>query len=269
MAFDLIAQATAGILSAMGIPDRVHPVFIGDLVSGAYAAYAILLALRWRDKTGEGQFIDVSMQDVLYFHNFLAIDKRSVDEGGLREDLQKAMGGTFTDFFQGRKGAPFWSIYQAKDGYIAVVFLTDAQWKRICNIIGHPELADDPKFANVILRVKHREEYRHYFEEWMKERTVEEIEKILVENRIPCGPVADADMVNNDPHLITRGMISWCEDPVYGKVAVPGIPIKLSRSPGKIIRSGPHLGEHNEEIYGKYLGLSPEDLKELKSQGII
>ncbi len=269
VAFDLIAQATAGILSAMGIPDRVHPVFFGDLVSGAYAAFAILVALFHRQRTGEGQLIDVSMQDVMYFHNFLAIDKRSVEQGKLKEPLEKAMGGTFTDFFQGRKGAPFWNIYQARDGYIAIVFLTDAQWKRICGIIGHPELAEDPRFANVILRVKHREEYRHYFQEWVEKYTVAEVEKILVENRIPCGIVANAEQVNKDPHLIARGMITWCQDPIYGKVAVPGIPIKLSRSPGEIQRSAPHLGEHNQEIFQKYLGLNEKDLEELKKEKII
>jgi len=269
VAFDVIAQATSGILSAMGIPDRVHPVFFGDLVSGAYAAYAILLALMAREKTGQGQLIDISMQDVLYFHNFLALDRRAIELEELKESLRKAVDGTFTDFFTGDRSVPFWSIYQAKDGNIAIVFLTDAQWKRICQIIGKPKMADDPRFTNVILRTKNREEYRADITEWMKKHSLDEIEKILVENRIPCGRVVRAEEVNQDPHLIARGMISFCEDPVYGRVPIPGIPIKLSRTPGEIKRSAPRLGEHNPEVYGKYLGLTEKDLAELKKQGVI
>jgi len=269
VAFDVIAQATSGILSAMGIPDRVHPVFFGDLVSGAYGAYGILLALIDRQKSGKGQMIDISMQDVLYFHNFLALDRRSIDVEDLKESLAKAVDGTFSDFFTGARSVPFWSIYQAQDGNIAVVFLTDAQWRRICKIIGKPEMADDQRFANVILRTRNRELYRADISEWMKKHKVEEIEKILVENRIPCGRVMKTDEVNQDPHLKERGMLAFCDDPVYGKIATPGIPIQMSQSPGEIKRSAPRLGEHNFEIYNRYLGLTENELAELKKQGVI
>jgi len=269
VAFDIIAQATSGILWSLGIPDRVHSVFIGDLVSGAYAAYAVLLALMARQRSGQGQLIDVSMQDVLYFHNYRALQLRSVAE--VEESLHEAVGGTFDDFFSGdkTKSVPFWSIYQATDGNIAVVFLTDAQWKKVCRIIGKPELADDARFANVILRTKNREEYRQDIIDWMSRQKLEEIERILVENRIPCGRVAKTEEVNQDPHLEARGMTSWCQDPVYGKVPTPGIPIKLSQSPGEIKRSAPRLGEHNLEVYGQYLGLTEKDLAEMKKEGVI
>lgn len=269
VAFDVIAQATSGILHAMGIPDRVHPVFIGDLVSGAYGALAIMLALRHRDKTGEGQFIDVSMQDVCYFHNYRAINKRSTE--AIEDKLTAAVGGTFDDFFSGdrTKAVPFWNIYQAKDGHIAIVFLTDGQWKKVCRIMGRPELADDPRYANIIARTKNREDYRKFVTDWMSSHTVSEIEKILVENRIPCGPVATTEQVNQDKHLEARGMTGWVEDPVYGKVPTPGIPFKMSKSPGEIKAPAPRLGEHNQEVYGKLLGLSPAELDALKKEGVI
>ncbi len=269
VAFDIIAQATSGILWSLGIPDRVHSVFIGDLVSGAYAAYAVLLAMLDRIRTGQGQLIDVSMQDVLYFHNYRAMQLRSVAE--VEATLHEAVGGTFDDFFSGdkKKSVPFWSIYQAQGGNIAVVFLTDAQWKKVCKIIGKPELADDPRFSNVILRTKNREDYRQYIIDWVSRHKLDQVEKILVENRIPCGRVAKTEEVNLDPHLKEREMLSWCEDPVYGKVPTPGIPIKMSQTPGEIKRSAPRLGEHNLEVYGKYLGLTEKDLAELKKEGVI
>lgn len=269
VAFDVIAQATSGVLFAMGIPDRVHPVFIGDLVSGAYCAYAIMLALRHRDRTGEGQFVDVSMQDVCYYQNYRAINKRATEP--IEDKLSNAVGGTFDDFFSGdrKKAVPFWFIYHAKDGFIAIVFLTDAQWKKICKIIGRPELADDPRYANIIARTKNREEYRQVIAEWMAAHTVKEIKKVLVENRIPCGPVASTDEVNHDPHLAARGMTAWVDDPVYGKVAIPGLAFKLSKSPGEIKSSAPRLGQHNQEIYQELLGLTQKDLEALKKEGVI
>jgi len=269
VAFDVIAQATSGILSAMGIPDRVHSVFIGDLVSGAYAAFGILLALRHRDQTGQGQLIDISMQDICYFHNYRAIQKRSTAE--IESALHQAVGGTFDEFFSGdkNKAVPFWNIYQAKDGNIAIVFLTDAQWEKICKIIGKPELAGDPKYANFISRVKNREEYRGYIKQWMESHSVSEIEKILVANKIPCGKVVTPEEVNQDPQLAARKMTEWVKDKVYGRVPVPGIPVKLSKSPGKIKSSAARLGQHNREVYGKYLGLTKADLDALKKEGVI
>jgi len=269
VAFDVIAQATSGILWSLGTPDRVHSVFIGDLVSGAYSAYAILLALLARQKSGQGQIIDVSMQDVLYFHNYRALQLRSIQE--IEQELTDAVGGTFDDFFSGdqKKSVPFWSIYQAKDGHIAVVFLTDAQWERVSKIIGKPELGKDPRFANMILRTRNREEYRRFISDWMANHKVAEIEKVLIENKIPCGIVVKTEEVNQDPHLIERGMIAHCPDPVYGKIPTPGLPIKLSNTPGEIKKSAPRLGEHNQEVYGELLGLSANELSELKKQGVI
>ncbi len=269
VAFDIIAQATSGILWGLGIPDRVHSIFFGDLVSGSYAAYGVLLALLDRQRTGKGQLIDVSMQDVLYFQNYRALQQRSTAE--VEHTLSEAVGGTFDDFFSGdkKKAVPFWNIYQTQDGNIAVVFLTDAQWKKVCAIIGHPELADDPRFSNVIQRTKNREDYRQYIIDWMSAHTRDEIEKVLVENRIPCGKVARTEEVNADPHLMARDMIKWTEDPVYGKVPTPGLPIKMSANPGEITRSAPRLGEHNLEVYEKYLGFTEKDLAELKKEGVI
>ena len=96
-----------------------------------------------------------------------------------------------------------------------------------------------------------------------------EIEKILVENKIPCGPVATTEQVNEDPHLKERGTLAFVDDPTYGKVPIPGLPFKLSKTPGAITTSAPRLGQHNAEVYGQMLGLKKEDLDALKKEGVI
>lgn len=268
VAFDIIAQASGGIMAAQRMKHRSPGIFFGDLVSGAYAAFGILAALRYRDQTGEGQLVDISMQDVMYFHNFPAFQAR------MRKDpkhLEEALGTTFEDLFAGDQGLPFWRPYKAKDGYVAVVFLTDRQWQEMCEIIGKPEYKTDPRFANLITRVKHREVIREELAAWMESRSAEEIEKALDERRIPCARVLETLEVNRDPNLQAREMLAEVdsEAPDGHRIPLPGIPIKLEKSPGRIRGRAPAVGEHNAEIYGQYLGLSAEDLRRLKERGII
>jgi crotonobetainyl-CoA:carnitine CoA-transferase CaiB-like acyl-CoA transferase len=266
-AFDLIAQATGGIMAAQNMRSRSPGVFFGDLVSGAYAAVGILAALRYREATGQGQLVDVSMQDVMYFHNFRSLQSRSAK--GEESALTAALGGSFDDLFTSEEGLPFWRPYPARDGYIAVVFLTDKQWKTMCDLIGQPELKDDPRFSNFVTRVKNREVVRQALADWMKTKTVREIEKLLDRNKIPCGVVLSCEETNEDENLKARGMIASVEDQDHQPVPTPGIPIRLSASPGALRSAAPKLGEHNQAVLGKLLGLSGDELKQLKARGVI
>jgi CoA:oxalate CoA-transferase len=267
LAFDLIAQATGGIMHSLRLPDRPPGVFFGDLVSGAYAAFAILAALRYREATGKGQLIDVPMQDVMYFHDFQSMQMRSIEP--VRGKVKEALGGDFMDLFGSEEGMPFWNSYRAKDGYIAVVFLTDRQWGIMSDLIGKPELKTDPRFAHLFARIANRAEVQEVVRDWMETKTIKELDKILDEHRIPCGIVADADMVNSDPSLKAHGMLTTAQDREYGEVACPGIPVKMSASPGKITSSAPRLGEHNIEIYSQYLDLDADEVERLKKDGVI
>jgi len=266
VAFDIIAQATGGIMAAQRTPHRSPGVFFGDLVSGSYAALGILAALRHKDATGEGQLVDVSMQDVMYFHNFRAFQVRMQRDP---EAVKQALGGTFEDLFTGEQGLPFWRPYKAKDGFVAVVFLTDRQWEAMCDLIGKPEYKTDPRFKNLIERVKHREVIRQELDKWMEGKTAAEIEKLLDERRIPCGRVLSTSEVNKDENLIHRGMVTEVEAEDGHAVPLPGIPVKLSASPGRISSRGPEVGEHNREIFGGLLGITDEELEDLKARGVI
>jgi len=269
MAFDLIAQASGGIMFAQKMQDRTPGVFFGDFVGGAYGAIGILQALIARGKTGQGQLVDISMQDVMYFHNMLALDKRVTDT--IHESVQESLGEEMVDVMTSEdRPFPCWYSYKAKDGYISVVILTDRQWDVFMDIIGRADLkTSNPKYSNLIARVRIRETYAPDFRKWFSDRTVGEIEKTLVENKIPCAIVNSLTDVNSDPQLGSRGMHAFTEHPRYGRIPTVGIPIKLSDTPGEIRFAAPDLGQHNEDVYGRLCGLTPDDLKKLKTEGVI
>ncbi|MEW5945191.1 MAG: CoA transferase [bacterium] len=267
-AFDIIAQATGGIMAAYKIPDKPPGTFFGDLVSGAYCAVGIMGALMVREKTGEGQMIDISMQDVMYFHNYPAMSYAAI--GAEREEMLKKLGKTKEEVKAIReRGVIFWNSYRAKDGYVAVVALTEGQWKRFVETIGRPDILDNPKFSNVMTRMLHSDEVRHIVEEWSGERTMDEVVEILDRARVPAGQVREAEQLVDDPQLRARGMYCEVEHPKYGKIGVPGVPIKMSGTPGEVHCAHPVLGEHNQEIYGGWTGCTPEQIKQLKKERVI
>jgi len=270
VAFDLIAQASSGIMFAQKTPHMTPGVFFGDFVGGAYGALGILEAVLARQKTGLGQLVDISMQDVMYFHNFRALDSKSADP--IRDFIEKTLGEPMDDVITSEE-RPFacWYSYPVKDGYVAIVMLTDRQWDdAMTKIMNKPDITTkNPKFANVVERIKSRDDYIQLFKEWFSERTAAEVEKAMVDCKIPCSIVKDLEQVNSDPQLASRDMHLEIEHPRYGKIPTPGIPIKLSETPGKIYSASPDLGQHNEEIYKELLDISPDELEALKKEMVI
>jgi len=265
VAFDIIAQATGGIMSANRTESRSPGVFFGDLVSGAYAAMGVMMALMWRAKTGQGQLVDISMQDVMYFHNFRAMQNRMHEDANKIKD---ALGGSFEDIFTADDGLPFWRPYQARDGYVAVVFLTDRQWLDMCDLMERPDLKADPRFSNFVSRIKNRDAVKEEVKAWMESKTSAEIETALDSKRIPCGRVLDSRQVNQDENLKARGMLAEVE--AEGRtIPLPGNPIRLSASPAEIRGRAPEVGEHNRELLNRLLGLSDAEIEELKKKGVI
>ncbi|MDY6833533.1 MAG: CoA transferase [Chloroflexota bacterium] len=268
-AFDIIAQATGGILWANRQPDKVPGIFMGDMVSGGYAALGACMALFHRERTGEGQLVDVSMQDVMYMHNFPAAERRA--EGDSRDVIEKALGTTFDGIMTDpERCSPLWNSYATKDGYVVIAAgMVERHWKSLAEIIGGKALVEDVRFNNPLKRLIEADPLRQILRDWMKERTSAEVIDILSKESIPCGIVQDADMVNRDPQLEARGMLTSVPHPVYGKVDVPGIPIQFSETPGRLDAPCPELGQHNDEILSEVLGYSPEERYKLKGDGII
>jgi crotonobetainyl-CoA:carnitine CoA-transferase CaiB-like acyl-CoA transferase len=260
--YDTVAQASGGLVSVTGFPEGIpckSGIGIGDLGSGIHAASAILAALVYRSDTGEGQMIDISMQDCIWslVGAHLGIIYLLTDTVPPRLGNDSAV------------QAPF-SIYPAKDGYVVICIATNVQWQRFVRAIGRGDLTGVEKYATSGERVKHREEINALVTQWTRTRTVSEIvNKLKNDNRLACSPVPSVDQVANDPQLISREMVVEVEQPLSGKVKMPGSAFKLSKTPGDGTSPAPFLGQHNYEVYSGILGYSEQEIKKLKNDGVI
>jgi formyl-CoA transferase len=141
-------------------------------------------------------------------------------------------------------------------------------WQAFCRTLGQPELAGDPRFNDNAARHNNLEELSRIIEEWTSRRPKYEVMRLMGEAGVPCGAVLDSVELLNDPHMKERGMIVSIDHPVRGKFTMPGCPVKLEDSPAEVT-SAPLLGQHNREIYGTMLGLSDNELEQLRQEGVI
>jgi len=262
-AFDPVVQAMSGISSVTGYADR-PPVRCGAAVSDTsaalYGVIGILSALRARDRTGHGDWVDVAMLDGSFF--LLPDVLEFVTAGGEPERRGN-----------GHPSAVPFNVYRARDGWITVAAVAPREWRNVLRALGREELASDPRFdPSAASRRVHREAIDAVMEEWTSQHTAAEAVQILQAHQIAAGPVRDLQDVCDDEHLHARGMVVPLEHPVHGPVPGAkgiGMPIKFLRHPAAFDRPAPALGAHNEEIYGRFLGLGPADLGSLREQGVI
>jgi crotonobetainyl-CoA:carnitine CoA-transferase CaiB-like acyl-CoA transferase len=266
-AFDIIAQATGGQFwnnqDTFLMPDN----FWGDLVAGAYAAISILLALIHRMKTGKGQCLDISMQDVMYYNNYRAMMDKAL--APVMDQVEKQLGRKPKDVLNSSDRMPFYGFFKARDGKVAIVSITSRQWKDLVETIGRPEMASDPKFSNLLAQIQNHEEAVSLIEEWTQARTSQEIISILESKRIPCGIAYTAKQVNEDENLKQRGMFERVYHEKFGEIDIPGFPFKFSDASGTIRMPAPGLGEHNRLILEQWLGYSADEVKKLYEKGTI
>ncbi len=258
-AFDIIIQAQAGILDALGFKEGPPRLPIADYTAGHIAAIGISQALYHRERTGNGQFIDISMHDIMFAINIRAQAK---------EFIPRAQHIDLTAKF-----LPIYNQYHCKDGLIVLTTLTENQFQRIVNdVLKKPELLKDPRLDNIIKRFDHIEELDNIIEQWSGNLTREEAILQLESVRIPCGKVLTIDEVHNHPNLKERGML--CDQFDFskwdvGKATIPNRLIKFSDTVGSVENSGPEFGANNEEIYCRLLGYSKDDLKNWKRKRLI
>ncbi|NVM30953.1 MAG: CoA transferase [Candidatus Helarchaeota archaeon] len=256
-AFDIIAQATSGVINAMQL-DGPPGIPLADYSAGHLIALGIVEALYWREKSGKGQFIDLSMQDMMYAVNIRAQAREFIDRAKERELMAS-------------RWLPTYNQYPTKDGLrVAIVSITEKQFKNLMTLIGRPELTRDRRLKNPVKRMDNIEFLDEALETWTKSKTREEIIQILEENRIPCGPVMTIEEVHDIPQLEARGMyIRNFEFEDVEKATIPAPVLKFSETPGAVVTKGPALGEHNKEIYQDLLGISSEKFEQLRKKGII
>lgn len=256
--YDPLAQAASGFLSLNGDPDGEpvkSPTFLGDDLAGLHAALAALAALRHRDRTGEGQHVDVALLDAMLFQStgYLTL-------GALGVPLPR-LGNQF------RIAAPA-NTYRCRDGRVMAGVLTDAHWRRLAAVLGRPELAEDPEYATAPARIAHRERVDGLVAAWMAAHTVAEAEARWLEAGLPIAPVRSYAEAARDPHVADRDMLQ--PTPMGGAEGVPvvGPAAKFSRTPTRVRQGAPALGAHTDEILDE-LGVPAADRARLRREGCI
>jgi CoA:oxalate CoA-transferase len=258
--YDVVAQAMGGLMSVTGYPDGEPlkaAISLGDYMGGYNGVIAILSALYYRTISGEGQAIDISMQDGIWAMVFP--DRADYFDTHI---VPKRIGNKLSS------SAPF-GAYHAKDGYVVICTITDPQWQKVLEAMGREDLSGEQRYATRENRTKNMAEVDGVVQGWCKEKTVEEVMGALKKFQVPCSPLPTFDQVANDPHLLSREMIVEVEQPVSGKVKLTGSVYKMSKTPGDRKKRVPDVGEHNEEIYSGLLGIDDQEMKKLKEESII
>jgi len=267
LAFDMIAQAVGGALSTTGEPGGrpLKPgVNIGDTGAGLHTAIGILAALHQRDVSGQGQRIEVAMQEsVINFGRITyatqALTGRAAERLGNKSQL-----GT---------NAPS-EVYRCKgDGpndycFIYTTRAGNHHWRRLLSVIGREDLLDDPRFASNADRVRNEAEMDAIILEWTRRRSKREVMETLGQARVPAGAVFDTDELLHDPALRERGMFATVDHPVRGEFTMPAWPVKMSRSHVPL-KSAPLLGQNSDEVYMDVLGCTPQQIADLREQRVI
>ncbi len=255
--YDPMAQSFSGFLSVNGHPDggpTKAPTFLGDDFSGMHGALAALAALRHRDRTGEGQHVDVALVDAMLYSS-----SGSLAIGALGHPIPR-MGNEYTI------AAPV-NVYACRDGHVYAGVLLESHWGRLAKLLGRPELADDPRFNNLSARIESREELNAMLTNWCADKTKVEIEDAFTELGLTAVAVQSYHEAAAHPHVLERDMLQEVE--VKGeRVKINGPAAKFSRTPVRVRSRAPELGEHNEEVYGA-LGFTKEDLVALKTKKVI
>jgi crotonobetainyl-CoA:carnitine CoA-transferase CaiB-like acyl-CoA transferase len=259
--YDMMAQGMGGLISITGEPDRLPskvPVAINDIMTGMYTAVALLSALRHRDRTGEGQQIDVGLLDVQV--SWLAnVASNYLVGGRLPQRLGTAHPNT----------VPY-QVFPTEDGFIIIGANNDGQFERLCKAAEAEHLLDDPRFASNALRSENRDALIPIVESISRTRTTAAWMEILESGGVPCAPVNTVDQVFADPQVQARGMQISMEHPLAGdNVSLVGSPIKLSGTPVSYRRPPPTLGQHTDEVLRELLDVSDSEFATLREQGIV
>ncbi len=256
--YDLTVLANSGLLSLNseeGRPPIKFGVPIADIVSGLFANSAILSALYERTISGEGQHIDMSMLDA----NFTILTHQAFNYFATGRNPRK-LGSAHSSI------APY-QVFRTGDSFIAIAVGTEKLWKIFCSSIGRDDLTEHELFRENVLRVQNRDRLVEELENTFRNTTTSELFQKLLKAGIPAAPINTIEDAVNNPQIKARGLVSTIDTP-YGKIPVMGSPFKMSRTPGKVSKAPPQLGEDSWAILSS-LGYSEEEIESMKKEGIV
>jgi formyl-CoA transferase len=256
--YDPIAQASSGWLSLNGEPEGnpvKAPTFIADDLAGLHAAFSALAALRHRDQTGEGQYIDVALQDVLLFQSngYPTLAAMGYELPRLGSQFMVA--------------APA-GVFRCQDGFIMTGVLTDRHWRVLAELIGRPELVEDPNWSTAARRVANRDESNALLQDYLSKRTVASVVEEFLTAKLPVSAVRSYAEAAADSHVRERGMLEEIELEDGSIAPIVGPAAKFSRTPGRIQGAAPALGRDSQAILAD-LGLDEEAIAALRKDGVI
>jgi len=262
LAMDLTIQAASGIMSVTGMPDgppmKAGPTVV-DYMGGIHLYAGILTALYERDRSGEGRLVEVAMQEAVYptlaasFEYYHRTGKPPPRTGNRQAGLSTA---------------PY-NVYPCADGHVAIHIVTEGHWRNLLKTMGREELADDPRFKTNAERIAHMDETDAVVTEWTRTLPKMEVFARAKANRVPAAPVRTAPEIMHDPHMHERGMLEDVEHPELGRITVPTTPLRLHGSGKPPMAPSPRIGQHNDEIYGGWLGLTAAEIAALRDEGVI
>jgi crotonobetainyl-CoA:carnitine CoA-transferase CaiB-like acyl-CoA transferase len=260
--FARIAQAYAGLTYLVGRPDT-PPLIAGsttlaDYISGLYGAFGVLIALRVRDQTGRGQYIDIGLHDGIF--RFLDEIASVYDKTG---EVRERMG-TETP-----SSTPH-SHYPTKDGkWVAIACTNDKMFERLANVMAQPELARSDQYGLKPKRLEARERINQIVADWTSKLDRDEVIKLCCTGDVPCGPVNSIAEIFAEEQFWVRDTLTRVAHESMGDLAVPGVVPRLSETPGKIEHLGGALGENNSEVFRDWLDMGESELTELQKAGVI
>jgi len=259
--FGLVGEAMGGWRYLVGEPDRPPArmgISIGDTLAASYGCMGALAALHHREKTGRGQVVDSALYEAV-----LQVTESLLSDYGASGHMRTRSGSVLPGI------APS-NAYPCSDGDIVIGANQDKVFARFAETIGKGEWAEDPRYKTHHARGERQGELDGLISDWTRVRTVAEVDAIMSEAGVPAGPIYRPDKMVTDPQFVAREAIHWEDHPSLGRVPMPNVFPKLSRTPGDIRRPAPDaVGQHTDEVLSSVLGLSSAALAELRSEGVI
>ncbi|MGB3070214.1 MAG: CoA transferase [Ottowia sp.] len=262
-AMDLVMQAMCGVIECTGYPDQ-PPVKAGaalcDFMAGIHLYGAIMTALYERERTGKGRTVEVSMQEATYAS--LASNLGMFHARG-------AAAPSRTGNRHGGLGISPYNVYPTTDGYVVLNAPGDHHFRAILDVMGRSDLKDDPRFLSRSSRVANFADVDALIESWTTTLPKQKVADLMLSAKVPCAPVRGLEEVMNDENMHARGSLQWIEHPSLGRVPLPHSPLFFEDTPRRPIEPSLPLGAKNDEIFGTWLGHSPEELQAYRADGVI